>query len=113
VYVEADRAPRALVSIHVEVTHPQDVEPIEAHVAEVVESQAESLATLPDREPARALQLKDESPPLFSAAEAAPQLSTNAFTVYAAERGFSAYAAHGGFVAAQPSSTTRLLNVRA
>lgn len=105
-YAEDERSQRALVSIHVEVSHPQ-LQP-DALEAQVVEAQAESVEQ--DREPLRALPA--DAPRFMAAAsEDAAQLSSDAFEAYAAGRGFGAYAAQRAFT--RPSSGTRLLDVRA
>ena len=78
-----------------------------------METYAESVApSAPEREPTNLAALRDALP-RSSESEAAPQLSSDAFRSYAADRGFGAYAAQGSFTPSRSASATRLLNVRA
>ena len=115
-YAEDERSGRALVSIHVEVTHPEldtHFDVVEAQVAEAqfVDTQAEAV---PQYEPERRLALAEpDEPAAGTAFEVSPQLTSKAFVGYAAERAFGAYAAQRSFAGAQAANATRLLNVRA
>ena len=121
-YAESERSGRTLVSIHVEVTRPEldsrfDVLEAQVVEAQVIEAEAEAAAQAePDPAPMRALALSSELESQPSAPfEVSPQLTSNAFVGYAAERAFGAYAAQGAFVGtrAQSETATRLLDVRA
>lgn len=122
-YAESERSGRALVSIHVQVTHPEldsRFEVLQAQIADaqVVDAEAEEVAPAePDPEqvaPMLAL-AADEAPQPTAAFELTPQLSTNAFAGYEAGRAFGAYSAQRAFVggSAQSTGATRLLDVRA
>jgi hypothetical protein len=113
-----ERSQRPLVSIRVEVSHPQrDAGAVDDYAdAHVVDAEGESVGqTAPEREPVRMrTAIAQDGARLFAAlSEPTPQSSSNAFHVYTAERGFSAYAAQRRFAPEQASSATRLLDVRA